>query len=288
MGLVACLDALRPRWRALRQEADAFNASTAAQQRRRGVGVACMWYGCGNTSMSNPSSMRVTLSRDGRVLFRNGAQDIGQGSSTIMLQIMAEALGLPMERIDMVVADTDLTEDAGKSSASRQTFVSGRAAQLAGADLRAKMLALVNAGADARIRLDGSELHITDRDGVEHAVALERLPVIEGGDGVSSTRHSTPSRLGACRSPVATTSSWKAEGTSTRPAPRSTRTARDAPYATYGFAAQIAEVQVDLALGTVTGAAHRWQRTTWARAINPTQIEGQIHGGIAQGIWGSR
>ena len=91
VGLLACLDALRPHWRKLREEADAFNASAAAGRRRRGAGVACMWYGCGNTSMSNPSSMCVTLSRDGQVVFRNGAQDIGQGSSTIMLQIVAES-----------------------------------------------------------------------------------------------------------------------------------------------------------------------------------------------------
>ena len=302
-GLVACLDALRPRWKALREEAEAFNAWAEAEERlwhgvgsgtvaeeherseagsrtaderrersdarigtagtgrrRRGVGVACMWYGCGNTSMSNPSSMRVTLSRDGRVLFRNGAQDIGQGSSTIMLQIMAEALGLPMERIDMVVSDTDLTEDAGKSSASRQTFVSGRAAQMAGADLRAKILALANAGAGAAIRLDGGELGIIDRDGVEHAIALGRLPVIEGDDVVLEGR--------GYFDPPSTPLDENGQGT---------------PYATYGFAAQIASVEVDLELGTVTPlrivAAH-----DVGAAVNPILVEGQIEGGIAQGI----
>ena len=55
------------------------------------------------------------------------------------------------------------------------------------------------------------------------------------------------------------------------------------PYATYGFAAQLAEVEVDLELGTTKPrrivAAH-----DVGRAINPTQVEGQIHGGIAQGI----
>ena len=260
VGLVACLDALCPRWKALREEADAFNASAAAGQRRRGAGVACMWYGCGNTSMSNPSSMRVTLSRDGRVLFRNGAQDIGQGSSTIMLQIVAEALGLPMARIDMVVSDTDLTEDAGKSSASRQTFVSGRAAQMAGADLRAKILALVNAGADAAIRLDGGELHITDSDGMEHAVALGRLPVIPGDDIVLEGR--------GYFDPPSTALDENGQGI---------------PYATYGFAAQVASVEVDLELGTVVPrrivAAH-----DVGAAVNPTLVEGQIEGGIAQGI----
>ena len=259
-GLVACLDALRPRWRALREEADAFNASNAARHRRRGAGVACMWYGCGNTSMSNPSSMRVTLSRDGNVVYWNGAQDIGQGSSTVLLQILTDALGLPIERIDMVVSDTDLTEDAGKSSASRQTFVSGRAAQLAGADLRAKMLALVNAGADAAIRLDGALLRIADRDGVEHTVALGRLPVVEGTDIVLEGR--------GCFDPPSTALDENGQGI---------------PYATYGFAAQVAAVEVDVELGTVVPrrivAAH-----DVGAAVNPTLVEGQIEGGIAQGL----
>ena len=321
-GLVACLDALRPHWEALRREAEAFNAaasaaapdaasaaasmsasaqgaasatasvptaaqgaasaatsvsasaqgaaasptpvststSTGARHRRRGVGIACMWYGCGNTSMSNPSSMRVTLSRDGRVVFYNGAQDIGQGSSTVMLQILVEALGLPIEQIDMVVSDTDRTEDAGKSSASRQTFVSGRAAQRAGDDLRAKILALANAGPDAGIRLDGEELRITGEDGVEHFVALARLPVVEGEDVVLEGR-------GAFDPPTGPLD----------------ENGQGVPYATYGFAAQIASLEVDLELGTVAlrriVAAH-----DVGAAVNPALVEGQIEGGIAQGI----
>ena len=55
------------------------------------------------------------------------------------------------------------------------------------------------------------------------------------------------------------------------------------PYATYGFAAQIAEVEVDLELGTVK-LLHIHAAHDIGRAINPTQVEGQIHGGIAQGI----
>ena len=259
-GLVACLDALRPRWKTLREEVVAFNSSAAGRQRRRGAGVACMWYGCGNTAMSNPSAMRVSLSRDGRVLFRNGAQDIGQGSSTIMLQIVADALGLPIDRIDMVVADTDLTEDAGKSSASRQTFVSGRAAQLAGADLRAKMLALVNAGADAAIRLEGGTLRIAGANGVEHTVALGRLPAVACDGIVLEGR--------GYFDPPSTALDENGHGT---------------PYATYGFAAQVAVVEVDLELGAVTPrrvvAAH-----DVGAAVNPTLVEGQIEGGIAQGI----
>jgi len=257
VGLRACLEALRPRWRQLREQAQAFNASN--NTRRRGVGIACMWYGCGNTSVSNPSAMRVTLSRDGRVVFYNGAQDIGQGSSTVMLQIMAEALGLPIEQIEMVVSDTDLTEDAGKSSASRQTFVSGRAAQLAGEDLRGHILQLANLGADAGISINGALLCITGRN-AERTIALAELPVVANDEVVLTGR-------GEFDPP-------------TRPLDEN---GHGIPYATYGFAAQLASLEVDPALGKVTlldiVAAH-----DVGAAVNPMLVEGQIEGGIAQGI----
>ena len=59
---------------------------------RRGVGVAGMWYGCGNTSLPNPSTVRIGLKRDGRIALHQGAVDIGQGSNTIVTQICADAL----------------------------------------------------------------------------------------------------------------------------------------------------------------------------------------------------
>lgn len=243
-GLPACLDALRPHWRALRAEAAAFNAGGGAI--RRGTGIACMWYGIGNTGMSNPSTMRITLDPDGRLTFWNGAVDIGQGSTTVLAQIAAEALGLPVAAFALVLGDTALTADAGKTSASRQTFVSGRAAQAAGEALRAAILRLTNAGADARLVLEGGRLFV---DGVPVALA----ETLEG--------------IGQFDPP---TVPLDADG-------------QGIPYATYGFAAQIASLDVDTRLGTVAlrriVAAH-----DVGRAVNPTLVEGQIHGGIAQGI----
>ena len=127
-------------WRARK----AFNADAVASGSplRRGAGIACMWYGIGNTVMANPSSMTVGLRRNGRFMLYNGAQEIGQGTYTIMPQIVAQALGVPVSLIDQIHGDTDATEDAGKSSASRQTFVSGNAARLAGLDLRARLAEL--------------------------------------------------------------------------------------------------------------------------------------------------
>ncbi len=112
---------------------------------RRGVGVAGMWYGCGNTSLPNPSTMRVGLKRDGRIALHQGAVDIGQGSNTIVTQICADALGAPIDRFDLVSGDTSITPDCGKTSASRQTFVTGKAAHMAGTELRRAILRLANA-----------------------------------------------------------------------------------------------------------------------------------------------
>ena len=256
VGLAACIEALKPHWQSALASVDAFNRE--AGQQRRGVGIGCMWYGIGNTSIANPSTMRLALHRDGRLLFLNGAVDIGQGSNTILTQICADALGLPVSCFELVMGDTDVTADAGKTSASRQTFVSGKAAELAGADLRANILWQVNAGPAATIRLDGAGLTIDD-NAVTHEIDLAQLPA--NGDGVVLT----------------------GEGSFDPPTSPLDARGQGVPYATYGFAAQLAEVEVDLELGTTKPrrivAAH-----DVGRAINPTQVEGQIHGGIAQGI----
>ncbi|MDI1288069.1 MAG: molybdopterin-dependent oxidoreductase [Reyranella sp.] len=249
-GLAQCLEALRPHWRRAQDEAAAFN--NKGDIRRRGVGIGCMWYGIGNTSMSNPSRMRIGLSPGGTLTLYSGAVDIGQGSNTIMTQIAADALGLPAAQFALVAGDTDLTADAGKTSASRQTFVSGRAAEAAGWDLRQQILRLANAGPDALLSLEGAKL--TVRDGAEvRAIDL------------------------------ATTGTLTGEGTFDPPTTPLDANGQGIPYATYAFAAQIAEVEVDIELGTIKVlrivAAH-----DVGRAINPTLVEGQIEGGIAQGL----
>jgi CO/xanthine dehydrogenase Mo-binding subunit len=214
-----------------------------------------MWYGIGNTSMSNPSEMTMGIAAHGTITLYSGAVDIGQGSNTIMVQIAADALGVPADAVRLVHGDTDRTRDAGKTSASRQTFVSGNAARLAGEDLRRRLLALVNAGPDAVIAPD---LVIRDGDRLVRPDLSHLAPNANGDVLVGVGRFDPP------------TTALDADG-------------RGVPYATYGFAAQLAAVEVDMELGTVRVmrivAAH-----DVGRAVNPTQVEGQIHGGIAQGL----
>jgi CO/xanthine dehydrogenase Mo-binding subunit/aerobic-type carbon monoxide dehydrogenase small subunit (CoxS/CutS family) len=179
VGFSECLDALQPHWDRAIAEAEAANQGHPT--RRRGVGVAGMWYGCGNTGLPNPSTIRVGLSRTGRVVLFQGAVDIGQGANTVMAQICADALGVDMGLIDLVGADTDTTPDAGKTSASRQTFISGNATHAAGVALRSQLLALAAIDDDdARIELVSGSLVVHSR-GAEHRVELESLQADEYG-----------------------------------------------------------------------------------------------------------
>jgi CO/xanthine dehydrogenase Mo-binding subunit/aerobic-type carbon monoxide dehydrogenase small subunit (CoxS/CutS family) len=234
-GLGACLDALRPSWRTALEDAETTNASavTSASPIRRGVGIGAMWYGIGNTSLPNPSTIRIGLRRDGGYTLYSGAQDIGQGSNTIVAQIAADTLDVPVAAIRLVTGDTDRTPDAGKTSASRQTFVSGNATRLAAIELI------------RLIEVSGPDLALLPEDD-------DGCILVASG---TYDPHTTP---------------LDADG-------------QGVPYETYGFGAQIAVVDVDVELGTSIVrrivAAH-----DVGRAINPMLVEGQIHGGIAQGL----
>jgi aldehyde oxidoreductase len=257
VGIRACFEALRPRWQQARREAATSNAASQ-DSLRRGVGIAGMWYGCGNTSLPNPSTMRVGLKCDGRIALHQGAVDIGQGSATVVTQICAEALGAPLEKFDLLSGDTDITPDCGKTSASRQTFVSGKAAYLAGEQLKKEILKLAGGCGCAKIRfLDGSL--IIEEGEKKKTIDLGQLPLDKRGYVVSAEATFDPA-----------TSPLNDDG-------------QGIPYAVYGFGAHLAELEVDTELGTIKvlkiTAAH-----DVGRAINPTLVEGQIEGGVAQGL----
>ena len=255
VGIRACLEALRPAWKIARMAASSFNSHNVGL--RRGVGAAGMWYGCGSTSLPNPSTVRVGLKRDGRIALHQGAVDIGQGSNTIVTQICADAVGASIELFDLISGDTAVTPDCGKTSASRQTFVTGNAAQMAGLQLRSKILALAKACEGATI--DFKDAVIVTEKGKSVALPILALPLDEYGYVVT------------------------AEATFDPPTQALDENGQGTPYAVFGFGAHLAEIEVDTELGTIRvlkiTASH-----DVGRAINPTLIEGQIEGGVAQGL----
>ncbi|HXO33495.1 MAG TPA: molybdopterin cofactor-binding domain-containing protein [Candidatus Acidoferrales bacterium] len=255
VGIRACLEALRPAWKVARMAASSFNSHNVGL--RRGVGAAGMWYGCGSTSLPNPSTVRVGLKRDGRIALHQGAVDIGQGSNTIVTQICADAVGASIELFDLISGDTAVTPDCGKTSASRQTFVTGRAAQMAGLQLRSKILALAKACEGSTV--DFKDAVIVTEKGKSVTLPILALPLDEYGYIVT------------------------AEATFDPPTQALDENGQGTPYAVFGFGAHLAEIEVDTELGTVRvlkiTASH-----DVGRAINPTLIEGQIEGGVAQGL----
>jgi aldehyde oxidoreductase len=262
VGIGACFEALRPRWKDARAQASAFNADTG-EKLRRGVGVAGMWYGCGNTSLPNPSTVRIGLRSNGRIALHQAAVDIGQGSNTIVTQICADALGAPVAQFDLISGDTAISPDCGKTSASRQTFVTGKAAYMAGEKLRREIVKLAGGCECAAIEFGGEGLTGDGLTMVENGkrkpLALADLPLDKHGYVITC------------------------EATFDPPTSPLDENGQGSPYAVFGFGAHMAELEVDTELGTVrvlkVTAAH-----DVGRAINPTLIEGQIEGGVAQGL----
>ena len=257
VGIAACFEALRVPWCEALAEAKNFNA--ANKELRRGVGLAAGWYGCGNTSLPNPSTIKSGVRADGTIVLHQGAMDIGQGANTVISQIFAEALGVDVHDLELVGADTDVTPDAGKTSASRQTFVSGNAARLSGLALRAEILRRCNLdSATAWISTNRGLITVSDGSAL-NTISLSDLHADADGFVLRAEESYDP------------------------PTEPLDENGQGAPYAQFGYAAHLAVVDVDMRLGTVKPvrfvAAH-----DVGRAINPMLVEGQVHGGIAQGL----
>ncbi|MFD9901849.1 molybdopterin-dependent oxidoreductase [Mesorhizobium sp. NPDC059025] len=260
VGIGACLEALATHWTRALAEADSFNAGEEAARHalRRGVGIASCWYGCGNTSLPNPSTIKLGIAPTGEVVLHQGAVDIGQGSNTVIAQICADALGIPLEALKLKGADTAISPDAGKTSASRQTFVTGKAAEKAGRALREHVLRYANVSGAATLSFGSGLLLIHEGDATRR---IDLAALAADDDGFV----------------------FRAEETYDPPTSALDAKGQGKPYAVYGYGAQLAELEVDMRLGTVRlikiTAAH-----DVGKAINPILAEGQIEGGIAQGI----
>lgn len=256
VGIDECLAALEPFWQRHQEQITDFNARNT--RKKRGIGVSSCWYGCGNTALPNPSTIRLGITSEGAVVLHQGAADIGQGSNTVITQICADALGIPLADITLVGGDTAITPDCGKTSASRQTFITGKAAMLAGQALRGQILRLSNLGDDAVIEMQQGIITVSHGD-KQNDIALNPLPVNDYGYVLM------------------------AEETYNPPTEELDEYGQGKPYAVYGFGAQAAVVEVDMQLGTVKvlniSAAH-----DLGKVVNPLLAEGQIDGGIAQGL----
>ena len=232
--------------------------------KRRGRGMACMWYPIGFTVAENPSAAMVKMNEDGTAMVVNGTVETGQGSLAVLAQIAAEELGIAPDDVTMVTADTDSTPVDLGPVASRTTYVSGNAIRLAAAE--AKKILFATAASMLGVRAD--QLEACNRQIRVIGFPQKSVPI---GAVVAK------SQFGFGR-PVLATASY-----SPLTVPLDPETGQGKPFATYVYATQMAEVEVDTETGQVDVlrivAAH-----DCGTPINPMLVEGQIQGGVATGL----
>jgi CO/xanthine dehydrogenase Mo-binding subunit len=222
---------------------------------KRGIGVGSMWYGIGNTGIANPSTAQMEIDPDGEVRLFTGAADIGQGSDTILLQIASESLGVSLKEIRLIRADTATTTDAGATSASRQTYISGNAVLNAIKDLKEQAIK----EGSRLLGVEGKELFFENGEIKHKSKPSLSIPMKE----VSKR----------CGKVLRGEGHFDPETTRLDP-----KTGQGVPYATYAFATHLAEVEVDTETGKVRVnrviASH-----DVGKAIHPKNVIGQITGG---------
>jgi len=207
----------------------------------------------------------VKVEEDGSVYLFTGAADTGQGSNTALSQIAAQALGVNFGRIHCKAADTEITPFDTGSFASRVTFISGNATLRAAQDAKHQILDIV-----------AQELKISSQD-----LDIVAENVIDRRN--SKSIMSFDKALTLCYSfnyghQIIGRGTYNPQTT-----PVDFRTGEGNVSGSYGFEAQIAEVEVD----TLTGAVKiikMWDAHDIGKAINPKSVEGQIEGSLAMGI----
>ncbi|MCC7129048.1 MAG: xanthine dehydrogenase family protein molybdopterin-binding subunit [Anaerolineae bacterium] len=140
LGYAEVLQAIQPSYQAFTEEMCSFNAASGASSMRMGVGLAGMWYRFGKSG-SLRIEAHAELAEDGRIVIYCSAPDYGQGIATVMVQLAAEALGLPRSQVVLVNADTGLVPDSGVQGASRATYFTGGAVCVAAENLKRELFA---------------------------------------------------------------------------------------------------------------------------------------------------
>jgi 4-hydroxybenzoyl-CoA reductase subunit alpha len=254
---------------------DKVEAASGWRERRgklpagRGLGMACSHYVSGSAKpvhwTGEPHAVvNLKLDFDGSITVLTGAADIGQGSSTLLAQAVAEVLGLSLARLRVIANDSAVTPKDNGSYSSRVSFMVGNAAVRAAQELHSTLLAAAARRLDVsaaeveclgeRYRVSGTDRTIGYKDVV--AAALE-----DNGTLTVKGVWSTP---------------LESQGGKFKGAAVGTG-------AGYSYAAQVVEVDVDEATGVVQ-VVRVWVAHDCGRAINPLAVEGQVQGSVWMGM----
>lgn len=260
VGLLECIDKVEQRLQVIAGD-DPFTAKEVPgnPNLRRVWGFAVAFKNAGlGEGAPDKASAEVELFTDGSVEARTSSAEIGQGLITVLQMVAAEELGVPLEKVRVLLSDTDLTLDGGPTTGSRQTYISGNAVRLAAGALREAISATLaekfNVPPETIQYVEG----LAQVNGKQ--IPMSDVVVLMKDEG---------------RKPLASYEYW---------APETFPLGGDGDkHFAYSFAAQAVEVEVDMLTGEVQ-VLHVIAANDVGRAINPLGLIGQVEGGVIMGI----
>ncbi len=232
---------------------------------RTGLGIGTIHYGncLGAAGWAlDGAGVKLSLARDGSVAVAFGLVEMGQGALTVVKQMTAEALGIDPERITVLPTDSRQVPDSGPAVASRNVVMTGNA---------------IREAADALLPILKSTAAETLHSSPE-SIEISRDKAIDTSSGDFLTFDALAEALYLNNQPMESLGWWHVPRLNFKP-----ETGQGEAYFTYSFATQIAQVTVDTLTGQVV-VDHVWAAHDVGRAVNPAGIEGQVEGGVAQGL----
>jgi carbon-monoxide dehydrogenase large subunit len=266
-----CIDVLveRMRYAELRQE----QAALRGKGIHRGIGIACFikscapgphgYYGMGGAPIALQDACTIKLEPNGGIICAVGVTEQGQGTETVMGQIAATALGVPMSSIRVISGDTDAVPYGGGTYGSRAVAIGGEAVYLAARDLKGEILSI----AGTLLQAEPGALDIVDGAVVDRAGGAKRITLAE----IGRIGHFQLAELPRGSQPTLSHT-------------RRFHLADDLYIFTNGIHG--AYVEVDTDTGFVRLLKH-WVVEDCGRIINPQLADEQVRGGCVQGLGGA-
>ncbi|MBM3567302.1 MAG: 4-hydroxybenzoyl-CoA reductase subunit alpha [Alphaproteobacteria bacterium] len=261
-GLPECLDWV--------ERESGWRARKGKLPKGKGLGMACSHYISGASKPVNwtgepHATVKLKLDFDGSIVVLTGAADIGQGSSTVMLQAAAEVLGLDLGRFRVVSGDSDVVPKDNGSYSSRVTFLVGNATIDAARKLRHMLCEAAARLLEARIEdveIEGEIFRAGHQDkGMPFAAVLTEALKDTGTITVTGTYSTIPESHGG----------------------KKYRGAAIGGTMGYSYSAQVVEVTVDEDTGRIT-VDKVWVAHDCGKALNRLSVEGQVQGSVWMGM----
>ncbi len=232
---------------------------------KKGIGISCSYRGVSlGAEGTDAAGVVISVQTDGSVIVSCGLVDMGQGAATTISLVVAEELGISIDKIRFLNADTSRLPDSGPTVASRTTFMAGQAARKGACELRERIAPVAAKMLECQT---GELAYINNRiyagsPGSNKNIALAELAAACFRQGVSLYAHGWH---------LAPATSWHEE------------TGQGEAYFTFVYAANLAEVEVDTVTGTVKVTKFISSHDV-GKVINLNCAKGQVFGGVAMGL----